>query len=41
MQSDDNDTPTPTSFGQRHGLKILGIIMALAISAVIFVQVGC
>lgn len=47
---DDTDTDTdpseaqhqgPQSFGQRHGLKIMAIVMALMFGTVIFAQVAC
>jgi hypothetical protein len=43
MQSNNNDddNATPTTFGQRHGITIMTIVMALMLATVIFVQVGC
>lgn len=41
---EDNQTQRrvqPESFGHRHGLKILGTVLAAAFAAVIVAQVGC
>jgi hypothetical protein len=52
MQTQDSDSdiktePTdsgpraPTTFRDRHGLKVLGVIMAVLFALVVAVQVGC
>jgi hypothetical protein len=33
--------PRPQSFGQRHALKIMGVVMALMFATVIIAQVAC
>ena len=42
---DDTDpretAPGPQSFGQRHALKIMGVIMVAMFATVIVAQVGC
>jgi hypothetical protein len=40
MEPDDSDHPSPTnmSWGQRHGLTIMLVVMALMMAVVIVVQ---
>ena len=33
--------PGPQSFGQRHALKIMGVVMAVMFATVIIAQVAC
>ena len=37
----DPQRSEPQSFGQRHGLKIMAVIMGLMFATVIFAQVAC
>lgn len=37
----DDDNDTPRSFGQRHGITIMTIVMAMMLVLVIAVQVAC
>ena len=37
----DSPRPQPESFGHRHGLKVLGVIMAAMFALVLTVQVAC
>jgi hypothetical protein len=39
--SESQRHPRPQSFGQRHALKIMGVIMAAMFATVIIAQVAC
>lgn len=39
--SESQHRPGPQSFGQRHALKIMGVIMAAMFATVIIAQVAC
>lgn len=39
--SESQRRPGPQSFGQRHALKIMGVIMAAMFATVIIAQVAC
>jgi hypothetical protein len=44
IKTDETDTgphDRPTTFRERHGLKVLGTIMAVLFALVVAVQVGC
>jgi hypothetical protein len=41
MHPDNDDDAPPRSWGQRHGITIMTIVMAMMLLLVIFVQVGC
>jgi len=37
----DESNPAPQDFRNRHGLKVLGVLMVAMFSLVIVAQVGC
>ncbi|HSD88038.1 MAG TPA: hypothetical protein VLB44_11010 [Kofleriaceae bacterium] len=41
MHPDNDDDDTPRTWGQRHGITIMTIVMAMMLLLVIIVQVGC